>query len=142
MSLVFDGVAPACAHFISFEVGHFFGGLFGFAFIANFWRWTLVTVLRIETVIYVAREMFLTVEPGAHADEHATAKPFRAVIAVGCASVGSIVIVAVRAVGCDSDIDGNLSFRVWSAGHLWSGQHQARCDYGGECKIFKLFHKF
>src|ERR1700733_14562332 len=134
-------MAASVAHFISFEVGGFFGSLFGFAFVANFWSGALISVLRIEAVIYVAREMFVAVKPGAPADEDSASKPFWSVVAVGCASVRRVVIVAIGAVGGDSDVDCDLSFRVWSAGHLGSGQHQIRSDYSGECKVFELIHK-
>jgi hypothetical protein len=43
-------------------------------------------------------------KPRTSANEDAATKPFRAVIAVGSAVMGDVVIVAIRAIGSDSSI--------------------------------------
>ena len=51
----------------------------------------------IEVAIDRAMEVVRAVEPWTGTDEDTAVKPLRAVIAVGCAVVGRVVIVAVRA---------------------------------------------
>ena len=48
-------------------------------------------------------------KPLANTDEDAAHKPLRTVVAVGVAVVGSSVIVAIRAIRSDSDVDADFS---------------------------------
>jgi hypothetical protein len=75
-----------------------------------------ITAVNIETVIYMAAKVPGAVKPRAGADEDPTAEPFRAVVAVGSTGVRSVVVVAVRACGFDSDVDADPSLCCWS-GH-------------------------
>jgi len=102
-------VAASIAHFVSFEVGNLIDRLRRFTFIANVWLCAFIAVLGIETVIYVALEVIRAMEPRASANEDTTRKPFRAVVAVRSASIRSNVIVAVRAVRGDANVNADLS---------------------------------
>jgi hypothetical protein len=113
---VFAYVAATVAHFVSFEVVDFVETLGGFGLLATVWRGAFVSALRIEAVIYVAVEVGRAMKPRADSDEDATGKPFGAVVAVGSTGVRSVIVVAVGTLGGDSDIDGDLSLRLWS-GH-------------------------
>ena len=70
--------------------------------------WTSVAVMRIETVINVALEVVGAVEPRAGSDEQATAEPLGPVVPVWGAGVWGGIVVAIRAIRCCSDIDGDL----------------------------------
>jgi hypothetical protein len=106
-------VAASIAHFVSFEVGNLIDRLRRFTFIANVWLCAFIAVLGIETVIYVALEVIRAMEPRASANEDTTRKPFRAVVAVRSASIRSNVIVAVRAVRGDANVNADLSPGFW-----------------------------
>ena len=71
--------------------------------------WTNVAVLWIEAVINVAAEVVGAVEPRAGSDEHAAVKPLGTVVPIWGAVVWGGVVVAIRASGLCSDIDGDLS---------------------------------
>jgi hypothetical protein len=64
---------------------------------AAFRHRTVVAVVWVIAVINVAVEAVRAVEPWAGADEHSTGEPVRAVVAIGGAVVGRIVVVAIRA---------------------------------------------
>jgi hypothetical protein len=49
---------------------------------------TVVTVVRVEVLVYPAVEAVGTVEPGTGSDKDAIGKPLRAVVAVGRAVIG------------------------------------------------------
>jgi hypothetical protein len=70
--------------------------------------WTSVAVMRIEAVINVALEVVGAVKPRAGSDEHATAEPLGPVVPVWGAVVWGDIVVAIRAIRCCSDIDGDL----------------------------------
>jgi hypothetical protein len=55
--------------------------------------------MNIEVVIHVAAKMSRAVKPRAGTDEEAAVKPLRAVVTVGSAVIGSVVVVAIRAYG-------------------------------------------
>ena len=75
-----------------------------------------VTVTRVVTVIDMAVEAAMTVEPWAGSDEDAANEPVRPVIAVGSARVGRVVEVSVRAHRRDPDVHRDLSWSGWTAG--------------------------
>jgi hypothetical protein len=68
-----------------------------------------ISVLRMETVIYVTSKILMTVEPRASADENPIVKPFRTVIAGWSAMIGSHIIVPIRTFRRDPNRDGHLS---------------------------------
>jgi|ERR1700677_414640 len=118
MGLFFaDHMAASVAHFVCFEVGHLVEVIFRSGSLAAGWMWTVIAVVRMETVIYVAMEIGWAVEPGASADEDAADKPFRSVIAVGGAVVRRNVIIAVRTLRRDSDVHAHLSLCCGSSQH-------------------------
>ena len=118
MGLVFaDHVAASVAHFVCFEVGHFVEVIVGSGSLAACWHRTVIAVVRMETVIYVAVEIRWAVKPGASANEDAADKPFRSVITVGGAVVRRNVVIAVGALRRDSDVHAHLSSRCGSSHH-------------------------
>jgi len=76
--------------------------------VSTFRMWTSVAVMRIETVINVALEVVGAVEPRTGSDEHATAEPLGSVVTVWGAVVWGEIVVAIRAIRCCSDINGDL----------------------------------
>src|ERR1017187_2227758 len=78
-------------------------------FIANLWPFAVIAMLWIERVIDPAMEVVGAMKPRADTDENAAVEPFRAVVAVGNAVIRRVVIVTVGTVGCDSDVDADLS---------------------------------
>ena len=65
-----------------------------------------------ETVIYMARELLGAMKPRASANEDASGEPFRAVVACGSTIIRSDVIVTVRAVRGNADLDADLRLCV------------------------------
>jgi hypothetical protein len=61
-----------------------------------------------ETVVYVAVELIGAVKPWADANEHASGKPFRTVVAIRGACIRGNVVITVGAVGSYSDADFDL----------------------------------
>lgn len=109
-----DYVAASITHFVAFEVGDMTDGLSCFGPVTAGGMRAVVSVVGMEMIIDVAVETLGAMKPGAGADEDATSKPLRAIIAVGSAIVGRNVIVAVGAHRRNSDIYGNLSLRFGS----------------------------
>ena len=101
---LFPYVAASVTHFISFEMGDLIEMVCRVRPFAYLWRWTLIAALNIEMIIYVAAECVRAMKPRPSADENATRKPFRAVIAVGGASIRSVIVIAVGAIRCYPDI--------------------------------------
>lgn len=97
-------------HFVPMKVmgSHHLSGVASFA---ARWHWSVVTVGRMEMIIYMPVEMGGAVEPWAGADEHPVGKPFRAVIAGRSAGIRGNIIVTVGAVRRRADFNGNLSRR-------------------------------
>jgi len=75
-------------------------------------RRTLIAVFRMVMVIYVAAEIGRAMKPRADANENASHKPFRTIIAVGSASVRWNIIITVRTVRSRPDFHGDLSLGV------------------------------
>jgi hypothetical protein len=89
-------VTASIAPFIPFDMGNSFGTLSRLGSVAAVWLGTVIAVLSMETVIYVAAETFSAMKPWANAKESAAGQPFPAVVVgAGCAFVGRGVIVAV-----------------------------------------------
>jgi hypothetical protein len=76
-----------------------------------------IAVVWIEGVVYVALEVIGAMKPRANADENAAIEPFRAVIAVGNAVIGGVVIVTIGTIRGDSDFDHDLSLCFGSSYH-------------------------
>src|ERR1035441_7352200 len=80
-------VAASIAGFVAVEVVE--------ALFAAAGHGTVVAVMGIVAVIDVSVEVFVPVEPGAGANEHAALKPVRTVVAIRGAVVGSVIEVPV-----------------------------------------------
>jgi hypothetical protein len=102
-------VTASVAHFIPFEMGNSVETLSRLGSVAAVWFGTVIAVLWMETVVYVAAETFSAMKPWANANESAASEPFPAVVAVGGAFVGRGVIVAVGTLGRHSEFDAYLS---------------------------------
>jgi len=91
----------------------------------------VVAVIGMEAVVNVTMEALRTVEPRTRTDEDAAIEPLGAIVTVGRAVVGWDVIVAVRAVGGDPDVDADLS--------LGGGRRddEAGCDERSQGKQFQ-----
>jgi hypothetical protein len=107
-------VAAPVPNFISFEVVDLIEVLCRLGFLTTLRLWADVAVFGMKTVIYMAPEVVWAMKPLASADENATCKPFRAVVAVGSAVKWSDVIVAIGTIWRNSNLHGNLSRRFWS----------------------------
>jgi len=109
-------MSTSIAHFVAFEVGNLIEALTRLGLIATVGLGAVIAVLRVETVIDVAVEALRTMKPRAGANEYAAGKPLRTVVAVRRAVVGRNVIVAIRALGRDSDADTYLGLGLGSSG--------------------------
>jgi hypothetical protein len=69
---------------------------------------TVVSVVRIETVVDVSVETTRAMEPGASANKESADKPVRAVVAVRSAVVRFVIKVPIGAHGRDSNADRDL----------------------------------
>src|ERR1035438_6713381 len=108
-------VATSIAHFVSFEL-HIFDALCRLRLLANFWHGTLIAVIRMETVIYVAVELIGAMKPWAGANEDAPGKPFRTVVAVGGTCIRGDVVITVGTVRSYSDADCDADLRLGFGG--------------------------
>jgi hypothetical protein len=77
---------------------------------AAYWGWAIVAVAWIVAIVDMAVEAGTTVVPGTSSDEQSTVEPVWPIVAVGRASVRSIVVIAIGARGSDSDADRNLGW--------------------------------
>jgi hypothetical protein len=83
-----------------------------------------IPVMRVVAVVYVAIEAVMTVKPRAGADEYPATEPIRPVISVGGAVIRSVVVIAVRTSGLNTDVDTDLSICFESGCHQAdSSQH-------------------
>jgi len=93
---------------------------------------TMVAVMRVEAIVYVAVKAMRAVEPGTGSEEDAADKPVGTIVAVGSAVVGSVVKVAVGTNGRSADIDTDGYLRVVG------GYPAQQCDAkNGERKDFQ-----
>ena len=107
-----DCVATAISDFISSEVSLIdtpcrVGSL------AAIWHWALVTVVRVEGIIYVPVKLSGPMKPRTSADEDASSKPLRAVVANWSTVIRRDVVVTIGALWCYSDVDAHLSVCSW-----------------------------
>jgi hypothetical protein len=106
-TLAFHDMAVSIAHFVAFEM---LSVDMPVGFFTHFRRRTLVAVVRMETVVYVAPESLGAMKPRADADEDAVVKPLGAIVAVRGTGIRSNVIVTVGAIRGNTDVDGDLGF--------------------------------
>jgi hypothetical protein len=79
---------------------------------------TVIAIIGVEAGVDVSAEACGAVEPWASTEEDASGEPFRSVVTIGGAVVGSGVIVSVRAYRCRPDVDADLGLgRTGSCGH-------------------------
>ena len=71
----------------------------------------MISVIRMEVVVYVSPELLRTVKPWAGPNENAACEPFRTVISRRRASIGRHVVITIRAIGSDPDGDTHLRLR-------------------------------
>jgi hypothetical protein len=104
-------------HFIPFEM-RLIDAPRRLRFLAAAWKGTPVAVIRVVAIVDVAVESGAPVKPWAGADENAAGKPFWAVVAGRSTIIGRDVVVAIRTLGCNSDVDADahLSVCSWSDG--------------------------
>src|SRR5580692_6563332 len=89
-----------------------------------------------EAVIYVALEVVGTMKPRACANKDATSKPFRAIVAIRGATIGSGVIVAIGTMRGGPDLDVNLGL------YFGSGDRNADCPNRSKGKRCEYLHEF
>jgi hypothetical protein len=103
------GVAVAVVHLVSVEV--LGGAVPSFAGpVATIGKITMVAMVGVKVIVYVATEFGAAVKPGARTDEDTSGEPLGSVIAVGGALIGRNFVVAIGADRGWSDVDADLSF--------------------------------
>jgi hypothetical protein len=108
LSLALSGVTATVAHFVAVEVsGRMLMACLGP--VARMRHSTVIAVAGVEVVIDMTVEVCGAVEPWTCTEEDAAGKPLRTIVAIGSAAIGSGVVVAVRAVRGDADVDADLS---------------------------------
>jgi hypothetical protein len=128
-------VATSIPLFVSIEVGAI-DALRCFGFLATVWHWTLVAVLRMESVIDVTSEVLRAVKPWARPHEDTATEPFGAVIAGGRTAVGSGIVVSIGTLRSYPDIDAYLRL------YRWNGNRKAASSNSSQHDKFKSTHKF
>ena len=110
VGLLFADVTATITYFVSFEI---FGWGCMLGFLATLWHCALVAVFGAVVIVDVALEVCGAMEPRSCANEDAAGEPFGAIVAVGCAAVGSGFVISVGAGGSytDFDVDLSLCFR-------------------------------
>jgi len=78
--------------------------------VATIGKFTMVAMVGMEVIVYVAAEPGGAMKPWAGTDEETAGEPLGTVIAVGGALVGRGFIVSIRTGRCRPDIDADLSF--------------------------------
>ncbi len=105
-------VATSIPHFVSFEVRPI-DTLCWLCFLTTLWQLTLIAMLWMEMVIYVALEFTRAMKPRASANEDVPAKPFWPVVASWGTVIRSDVIVTIGTFRGYSDVDADLGLRFW-----------------------------
>jgi hypothetical protein len=76
-----------------------------------FRQWSMVPVMRIVAVVDMTVKTRMSVKPRSGSDKDPTKEPIGAIVPVGCAVIGSVIEVPIRAHGRDPDADTYLSRR-------------------------------
>jgi len=129
--LLLYNVPVPVPHFVALEVRGI-DTLSFFRLLADFRHGSFITVVRMVAVVYVAMKVVWPVKPWAYADENASVKPFRAVIASRGTGVRGNVIVTVRAIGGHSHLDADLSGGCRGSGRYANPENrreQCNCKY-------------
>ena len=71
LALAANYMAVPVPHFVSFEVGNLIEPLSRLGFVAAVWPWSVIAVLRMKPIIYVAMEVGRAMKPRANANEDA-----------------------------------------------------------------------
>jgi len=98
----------AIAHFIPSVAFHALMTITFVESIATAWVLASIAMVAVVAIIYVSPEVPRPSVPWAGTEECAIRKPLRAIVAVGCAVVGWVIEVAVRASGRRTDLVGDL----------------------------------
>jgi hypothetical protein len=106
-------VAVSVTHLVTVKVFIVIDVVLGSRGLATCGIWSVIAMLRMVVIIYMAVEVIWTMEPRASNDKDAPAiKPLRAIIAVGSTVIGRNVVVAIGAYRSRADVDADLSLRV------------------------------
>ncbi len=98
------------------------------------WMWSVITIVRIEGVVYAAMKPAGSVKPGPGTEEDAAIEPFRPVVAIRGTVIGRVIVITVRAGRRDADTDGNLCLCI--------GSNAKQCSYSRCCKkVLKSAHE-
>jgi hypothetical protein len=100
-------MAASVPYFVCFEVGNLVNRVY--RLLAPCWQRSMIAMLRMKTIVYVAVELGRAMKPWANADKNSACKPFRAVVPIGSAVVWRDVIVAIRTIRRNADIYAHLS---------------------------------
>jgi hypothetical protein len=129
-------VTVSITHFISFEVIHVVEMIFGSGSFAAVGIRTVIAMVDIVVIIYMAIKMFRTMKPWTGTYEDAAAgKPLWTVVAIGRAGIGRVIVVTVGAHGCCADANTDLGLCLRRSGY------EAQTRDCSECKDFKVTHK-
>jgi hypothetical protein len=79
-------------------------------------EWAFITVVGMEAVVYMAHEVFRTVEPWANPDEDAAGKPIRAIVTVGRTVIRRDIVVPIGTDRRCSDLDTDTDLSVCLGG--------------------------
>src|SRR5579862_1685339 len=103
-------IATPIAHFVSHEF--LWGPPLRGWMIPSLGQHTAISILRIEPVVDFALKTVRPMKPRTSANEDTGIEPFRAIVAVSSAVMRNVVIVAVGAIGGDSNVKIDLSRSV------------------------------
>jgi len=87
------------------------------------WERAMVAIPGIVTVVHMAIEAGMAMEPGTRSDEDSARKPVGTVVSVGGAVIRRIVEISVRAHRSDAYVDSNLGRSLRRANHENKGKH-------------------
>jgi hypothetical protein len=133
--LALADVSVSVMHFIAVEV--FGGAVPSFTgLLSGVRKLTVVSMVRMKVVVYVATEVGWTVKPGAGTDEDSAGKPLRTVVSVWRAAVRRGFVISIGAGRGDADIHADLSICFRSI------RYEAQTGDSRECKIFETTHTF
>ena len=101
-------VTAAIANLVAFEVVVFVETIGRLGFLAALWHFAYVAIVRMKAVVDMAAEVIFAMKPRTRANEHSAVKPFRVVVAIGCAGIRRGVIVAIRTLGGRANFNSDL----------------------------------